>query len=434
MRLPETFEIEISDLVFGGEGIGHYGDRPVFVFGALPGETVLVRPVKVRRKFIKAELVQVLRRSNERISSQEEHYLTCSPWQILPYNLQLQYKKNLTQKMWQNFTTEDYPPNDQISPSPEQFSYRNKLEFSFGKTEKGDLTLAFHRRYRYSEYYNFKNCALGAPTMNTVAEKIVCELNKNDIELNELKNLTLRYSFYEDKVLATLFVKNKKFKIFNFFDSRLANWRIVYSDPASPMAIESALLLEQGDDIITEKIEDNFFRYGSQNFFQINPGAFVPVLDFIKQHIGKGSKLVDLYSGVGVFGIALGVNFEKLIFVEKDPTAKSFNQQNLQLNDLEKNATILSGESEKQDLEQILDGTDVLVIDPPRSGIHPRVLKKIIASNPKQIIYVSCNPATQARDYNALKERYKPIVARLFDLYPQTPHIESVVIMNAKNV
>lgn len=432
MRLPETFEIEISDLVFGGEGIGHYGDRPVFVFGVLPGEKVTVNPVKVRRKFIKAELVQVLTSSKHRINHQEEHYLTCSPWQILPYSLQLEYKKILTQKMWQNFTNENYPSTKEVCPSPQQFGYRNKLEFSFGKGEKGELTLAFHRRYKFSEFYNFKNCVLGASMMNNVAEKIIKTLNQNNVDLLDLKNLTLRYSFFENKVLATLLVKNKNFKTFNFEDSSLANWRIAYSNPTSPMAIESEVLFEHGTDSITEKLGDNLFQYCSKNFFQVNTEAFVPVLDFIKQHLQKGDKLVDLYSGVGVLGIALGENFKKLVFAEKDPTAKSFNQKNLELNGLEKNAIILSGESEKQDLEEILGNTDVLVIDPPRSGMHPKVLKRIIEAKPKQIIYVSCNPSTQARDYKILRDLYKPQAANLVDLYPQTPHIESIVIMTLK--
>lgn len=428
MRLPENFEVEIKDLVFGGEGIGHYGDRPVFVFGVLPEEKVLVRPVKVRRKFIKAELVEVLTSSSDRIKPGEEHYLTCSPWQIIPYNLQLQYKKTLTQKMWQNFTGEEYPSKNPVNPSPKEFGYRNKLEFSFNQNKAGKLTVAFHRRYHHSEFYNFEDCLLGAPEINKATRDIVDQLNHNQIDLKDLKNLTLKYSFKENKLLATLYVTNKDFIEINFASPSIAGVRIVYSDPRSPMAIETELLSSSGRDYLTEKLGDFEFKFGSQNFFQVNPAAFVPIIDFTSDKITKGQKLVDLYSGVGVLGIAFGTGFNEINFVEKDPTAKAFNLQNLKLNKIE-NANVLTGESERQDLSSILVNTDALIVDPPRAGMHPKVLKKIIEAKPSEIIYVSCNPATQARDYKVLKEFYRPVAAGLFDLYPQTPHVESVLIL-----
>ncbi len=431
MRLPEKFEVKIENLVFGGEGLGYFNNRPIFVFGTLPREKVLVRPVKVRRRFTKAELLEVLEPSADRIAPKSEHSPTCSPWQIMPYDLQLKHKTKTTSAMWKNFTGEDFPATQAITPSPLEFGYRNKLEFSFNLNNAGKLTLAFHRRYHYSEYFNLDKCLLGADAINQVAEQAIDLLNNHKIQLTDLKNLTLRYSFDEDKVLATLFVINKNFPKLSLKHPQLKNWRIVYSDPKSPITVETETILEEGENLLFEKILDCKLAYTSTNFFQINPKAFENLIEFARKHIQAGDKLVDLYSGVGTVGIALGADFKELVFVEKDETAKKLTKQNLAENKISR-AKILSGASEKQDLPEILKGTDVLTIDPPRAGMHPKVLKRIIEAHPKQILYISCNPSTQARDINTLKEHYKITAGGLFDLYPQTPHIESVIVLEKK--
>lgn len=428
MRLPEKFEVKIENLVFGGEGLGYFNNRPIFVFGTLPGEKVLVRPVKVRRRFTKAELLEVLEPSPDRIKPKSEHSPTCSPWQIMPYDLQLKYKEETTNSMWKNFTGEDFPATQTITLSPLEFGYRNKLEFSFNKDNSDKLTLAFHRRYHYNQYFNLDKCFLGANSINEVASLAITLLNDNKIELEALKNLTLRYSFNEDKVLATLFVTNKSFPKLSLKHPNLKNWRIIYSDPQSPITIETETILDEGENILIEQILDTKLAYTFSNFFQVNPSAFEKLIEFTKKHIKSGDKLVDLYSGVGTIGILLGNVSKELVFVEKDETAKKLTEQNLVENKIS-GAQILSGASEKQDLPEILKNTDVLTIDPPRAGMHPKVLKRIIEAAPKQIIYISCNPSTQARDIKILQEHYKITAGGLFDLYPQTPHVESVVIL-----
>ena len=173
------------------------------------------------------------------------------------------------------------------------------------------------------------------------------------------------------------------------------------------------------------------FKYFYDSFFQINPPVFENVLAYIRQQIDRGRILVDLYSGVGTIGFNLAGQFEKVFSVESDERALVAAGENRQNHQLE-NVTIMSGLAEKADLRIILVAADTLIVDPPRSGLHPKVTKAILEACPECFIYVSCNPLTQANDLAVLKEKYQIRDWRLFDLYPQTPHVESVLVLERK--
>lgn len=429
-RTPAEFEITINNLVYGGEGLGFFENKPVFVFGVLPGEKILVRPIKVRGKFIKAALVKILEPSSQRIEPRNSHYITSSPWEIFPAVEQREQKKLITINMWSKIAKTLPAASLNIDSSFSDWNYRNKLEFSFVETEQG-VSLAFHQRYYYNRFYSLKNSALAPEKINDCAEKIVSEINRRNLKTNNLKNLLLRYSFKDDCCIGVLYVTSEKFSVFEISHPSLQGWQIVYSNPKSPAAITDKVLLSSGDLSLREEIAGNLFRYGYDNFFQVNPRTFDKIIKFIKNNLKKDNILLDLYSGVGTVGMSLSDFFNKIICIEYDSTAKKFANENATSNNL-KNVEIISGQAEKQDLNNFFKHADCLVVDPPRSGLHPKVVKEIILNPPKKFVYISCNPATQARDWVDLKSVYETFDWRLFDMYPQTPHIESVLIMTRR--
>jgi len=432
-KTPAEFELEISQLVFGGEGMGHFDGRPVFVYGVLPGETVLVRPLKVNSRYVRAVLIKVIKSATNRIEPKSDHYLTCSPWQIIDYTKQLEYKKNITISMWRKLAhvlpTEDV----EIIASPNQWHYRNKLEFSVTADNNNQPCLAFHQRFRHSQFYPLESCYLGSETMNKIANLILEQAIIHDYNLENIKNILVRYSDSEQKVIGVLYTTNREGKIFLITHPDLNGFCIIYSDPRSPAAVNTEVLSMQGKLELTENIAGINLSYGVNSFFQVNAPAFTLLMNDIKKYLPKEkNNLLDLYAGVGTIGLALAADFHKVISIEINKEASKFaiiNTKNNKLN----NVKIIQGSSEKQPLEDLFAQVDTVVVDPPRAGLHASVSEVLATTGPQNLIYISCNPSTQARDWSILNQAYNTVYWGLYDLYPQTPHVESVLVLSRKN-
>lgn len=431
-RLPPQFEVEFKGLSGTGEASGRYKNRKIYAFGVFPGEKALVRPLKKRRSGVKVAVVRLLRQSKERRRAREEHFLSCSPWQIVDEKTQHVWKIKIVKDIFKN-EAGILPGKDLlIEESPEKWNYRNKMEFSFSSDNDGGAVLALHKRFRHWEHYSLDSCAIVKQKINKTAALILREIRRRNINPKDLKNLLLRYSSKEDKCLAVLYAVNEDLSLFDLKCPDLAGWQIVYSDPRSPSTVASRVLLQRGRDHLSEQMAGLDLKFHVNGFFQVNIASFEKLLDYLRKNISKGRVLTDLYAGVGTIGIALSGLFEKVNFVEFDERAVAAAKENAAKNRLD-NAVFMSGAVEKNSLEDHLDPGDTLVVDPPRSGLHPKAIKKILKIKPKNFIYVSCNPITQAKDFAKIKKEYSAIKWRLFDLYPQTPHIESVIIMRKKN-
>lgn len=426
------FQIKIERLVFGGEGLGYFNNRPVFVAGVLPGEEVLVRPVRITNKFVKAVLLKVLVASLERREPAEDHYLSCSPWQIMPEERQLFYKKELTEQVFLKLAKALPTANPEIIASPEAWGYRDKLEFGFTQNNQGELSLAFNQRYSYKNFSALSHCALGQPRLHDCAGQILKKLKENKIGSNVLKNLVVRYSYYENKCLAALYVTDRNFPDLTFQSADLAGMLIAYSDPRRPAAITDQVLHCQGENFLLEKIGQCLLSYHYESFFQINPPAFTAVIKYLNKNLDEGAgEAVDLYAGVGALGLPLAGRFAKITCVEIDRRACCSAKYNLSLNHLA-NAEVICAAVGKYELDQLIDARKTVFVDPPRAGLEPKIVKLLLQQRPRQLVYLSCNPATQARDWALLKEAYTAVNWRLFDFYPQTPHVESLLIMKLK--
>jgi len=425
---PTNFTIE--KLLPSGEGLGHFEKWPVFVYGALPGEEVLAEFAKKRKRSIKATILKVLKPSSDRREPKDNHFYSSSPFQMIPENLQHEFKKK--------FVLELFDDNAHFIPQtpPELISdnllwhYRNKMEYSFTKDPKGNLSLALHKRNRKHQYYLVEYASIAHEKINECATLILDELRQRNIDAKQLKTLVLRYSYFEDICIAALYVKDPNFVPFELNDIA-AGWHILYSDSKSPASVKTNTLHTQDRETLIEKLGGNQLEYYYDGFFQIHPPCFEKILSFIKQNIQPGGTLLDLYSGVGTIGFALAKKFDQVIGIEFDERASQAALRNIGQNQLE-NVQLFSGAAEKQGLREFLREASTLVVDPPRCGLHPKVIKRILETPPKHFIYVSCNPNTQAQDFALLQAKYTVDSWKLFDLYPQTPHIESVLILNKK--
>ncbi|MFA6304814.1 MAG: 23S rRNA (uracil(1939)-C(5))-methyltransferase RlmD [Patescibacteria group bacterium] len=428
----QDITLTIDRLVFGGEGLGYYNGRPVFTAGVLPFEEVLVRPIRIKTKFIKAGLIKVIKPSPLRINPKEDHALSCSPWQILPYSEQLKYKKDLTEAVFTKFAKELPSQDPKIFASPEEWGYRNKLEFGFCLNEQDLLSLAFNKRYTFQSFYAFDECLLGHFKLNLCAKEIIKVLHQQNISIDSLKNLLVRYSYFEDKCLAVLFVTNKNFPKIEIKLPNLSGWLIVYSNPQSPVASTEAILFQQGSDKLKEKIGDCVLEYYYDSFFQINPPAFNQVIKSLSESLDSEGELVDLYAGVGTIGLCFAKKFNKLYSLEADAKASQIASSNAVFNQLP-NVEIACSLAGNYDLTSFIKSESAVIVDPPRAGLEPKVVKSLLELRPKFLAYLSCNPATQARDWFLLKESYQVVKWQLFDFYPQTPHIESLLILRRNN-
>ena len=465
--MHKELELEFTKIVGEGKALGRTNGKVVFSYGILPGETAKVEVVREKRNFIDAKLIEIINPSPERIQEKEDHYLSCSPWQIMNYDFQVKTKKNIVEDLLYQ-TTKETIKIENFYRAENIFGYRTKIEYSFTQNSEGQLRFAFHKRCCWGEKYILENgCALMGDETNSIALKILEIINSKNIALEDLKTLVFRESKHLNERIAILYVKNKdinlgefqnydewtvpskdclghKFSSFYLEECRikapcssddqmegLNGFIIAYSDPLSPMSVVTEVIYQTGSDFITEKLLGKKFSYSYDCFFQNNIDLFEKALEEIRASAFKCSKIIDLYSGVGSIGLSLADMADKVYAIESVDSAVKYAQINAEQNNIS-NFEIVCSMSEKADTD-IFKGTDILVLDPPRAGLHKKVIKAIFEILPKRIIYLSCNPITQGRDTAFFLEKYNIIKTAGFDFYPNTPHTETLIVFDRKD-
>lgn len=420
--------LEFKKIVGEGKALGRHEGKVVFAYGALPGETARLGVTLEKKNFIEGEILEILTPSPLRIPAAEEHYISCSPWQTMAYELQAETKKGLVEDLLYQ-TIKETVRLDKFYPAKQLFGYRTKIEYSFVEHE-GKLAFAFHKRGDYRQKYILdKGCALISPEVNALAFQILDTLNALGWHIPDVKTLILREAKTTGERIAVLFLKRKDIAVPEIKLPGLSGFIAAYSNPLSPMSMVSEIMGSWGNDFLTEKLGDTVLSYGFDCFFQNNMELFQAAIGEIREAAaagGKCGKLTDLYSGVGAIGLALRDLADKVYAVELAPNSVKYAGLNAAQNKAG-NFEILCSLSEAADAAA-LEGTDVLVLDPPRMGLHPKVTKRIMELLPKKIIYLSCNPITQGRDAAFFLEKYKLVRSAAFDFYPNTPHVETLLV------
>ena len=408
-------KIKIEKLDHQGRGIGYLEDKIVFVDNSLPGEMVEIEITKDNSKIKEAKVINYIDMSNERIESNCPYYEECGGCNLLHINYlnQLNYKQNKVEEI---LTKEDIVEINRISkivPSPRQFGYRNKV------TLKNDGKLGYYKNKSY-EIVDINKCLLANDKINDAI------INIRNYEIpNNVEEVVIR-SINEKEISLTIYLReNKKIDNFlnevsNFFDS-------------IKVIEKKKTLYEKGKSNIIGRLRNFEYQMGQNAFFQVNTDQTINLYDKISDYIkGKNyDTALDLYCGTGTIGIYISKFVNKVIGVEINSEAIENAKINA-LNNKVKNIDFIVGDTKKILLNKFYKA-DVIIVDPPRSGLDKEVIDRIILFNPSDIIYVSCDPITLARDLKLLKNKYIIEEVTPFDMFPNTYHVETVVLMSRKD-
>ena len=434
-QIFETLRLE--KIVGGGQAIGTLDDgRKAFVWGGLPKELVTIRATKKKSHFVEGIVTEIIEKSPERITPKDENsYLSTSPWQIMPMSSEQSHKASLIEEAFllHNITL---PEKIEVFSDDVEFNYRNKVEFSwFGdKTdddEKETLDLAFFKRGGKGKVV-IDGTSLAHPSINKLAIEIRDLLREKPIVARQLKTLLIR-SDQQGNAVWQLYVKDKIENLISDDEAKLlsaAGGEIIYSDPKSPASRVTERLNKFGDTTLSDTILGVAFNYACEGFFQVNIPVYEKALSDMKAWINCNEKLpiLDLYSGVGTIGLTIGGDDVTLVEINEHAVAEM--QRNIaKLN--RPSAKAILAPSEKS--LECITGEQIVIVDPPRAGLHADVTNRLLETEPPRIIYLSCNPVTQARDVSLLKEKYKIVHHQGYNFFPRTPHIEHLVVLD-KNI
>jgi 23S rRNA (uracil1939-C5)-methyltransferase len=431
MKKPLFKTLTLEKIVGGGQALGQFDDgKKAFVWGGLPGENVTIQVTKNKSSFSEGIVTEVHAPSSDRIAPADpDSYLSTSPWQIMDFEAEQHYKAALIE--------EAFELHDIVVPEPidvytdgEQFHYRNKIEFSWWwDNDSEQLDLAFFRRGTHGKI-PVEQTSLAQPAITKAAHNLRDVLRARGANAYDLKTVIIRCD-QKGTTAAQLYVKEENFDAFTEAELSqldLAGFELIFSNPKSPASVITKRLQAWGETSLTDTILDIPFTYAVEGFFQINLPVYEQALLDMKQWVEADKPVVDLYSGVGTIGLTIGG--DNVTMVEINEHAVREMQRNITALQREKAAKAILAPSE-QVLENITAEACVIV-DPPRAGLHEDVVNKLLEAAPERIIYLSCNPVTQARDVALLAEKYGIRAHRGYNFFPRTPHIEHLVVLDLK--
>lgn len=412
--------VQITKLVAGGQGLGELADgRKIFVWGVLAGEEVEVAITKEKKSFAEGVAVKVITPSPERLMPREANYLAHSPWQIMTMEAENQAKIAILREQ---FTREHLDANaipaEIISTDGDGFGYRNKMEYVFAEHE-GELMLAHIERASHARIATAES-ALAMPCINVAAQDLLAELRVLGAVVRDVDSLVLRANQQGD-VVAALYINHPRYKKFTL-PTTLKALQVYFHNPRNHGKRGAKLVQALGDTIVTDTLLGKVFCYDVHSFFQVNVPVYKKALEHITSY--ATGRIVDMYAGVGSIGLSVATGHVTL--VELDSASVAMARRNAEGADAE-----VVNASTEQSLEYIT-GDVAVIFDPPRAGLHPRVVGRCLAVKPPRIIYLSCDPATLARDIALLSTDYDIADVTLYNFFPRTPHIETLVILDAK--
>jgi len=436
----QEFVVTITELNERGYGVARLDDgTSVCVLNALPGEEVKVESFKRKNKVLFARAIEILTPSPYRIPAREEHFLASSPWQIMQFD----YENEVKAEMIVDFFAEEHIvlEKPEIEHDKREFGYRNKVEFGFySHNETNQLDFAYFKREGNKGKYPLTSCALMPDDVNNVALSILTMLRELGANAKQLKSLILRYSFSQKTVVAALFLKDDQLVLPENILGKIVTgscvgFHVYYSDYRSPASIVTNTLFSSGSAELEEEILGLTFHYSLNGFFQVNPPLFEKAAQDIVDIINKkpyveGKKVIDLYAGVGTIGLCCAAKRRSVRGVEIFPGSRNLALKNARLNDLLAYYSFTEASAEKS-LEYITS-EDILIVDPPRVGLHADVIKRILEVQPELVIYLSCNPKTQAENIALLADVYDITSNKGYNFYPHTPHCEHLVVLEKK--
>jgi 23S rRNA (uracil1939-C5)-methyltransferase len=438
MKFPYEIELTISDLDHKGYGLAVDAEgRKYAILNSLPDEVVVAEIYKKKKQTRYGKAINIIKPSPFRVPSIDTCYLETSPWEIMDFI----YENDIKKQKLVNLIAQPYPVFNKIDyfNNSTEYEYRNKMEFSFYFDEDNKINIGFHKRDSKRGKVKVESIHLMPDNLNELLRSFLMYLNEQSFDHKSLKGLTVRYSFLEKKAILVLFVRDENFpiEIIKSFTDRsnvLKSFFLMYSDFKSPAFVETKPLLKTGELELSEHINGKKFIYPYNSFFQVNPDIFAEVVKDLRGFLSsiperKAIKVGEFYAGVGTIGISIADLVESIDAVEISTQSKEYSQKNAEINGI-KNFSLI--EEKAENIADSVKNYEIVIFDPPRSGIHEKLIDSIRANKPKYIIYLSCNPITQIENLDKIKDLYSLKFYKGYNFYPKTPHMEALAILELK--
>ena len=465
--LPIFENITITDVAAEGKALARVNDMVVFVPWAVPGDVVNLQVTRKKHSFCEARIIDFVEKSPLRIEPRCPHFGICGgcKWQNLPYAEQIKAKQKQVHDQLSRIGKVELPEFRPILGSVKEFEYRNKLEFGFsnkrwltqdevdkGLEIKDKNAVGFHITGAFDKIYPIENCCLMDPLQNEIRNSIRDYALEHDLTFYDLRNqhgllrdMVLRNSNTGEWMLIMQFRfeeegdEQRAEKLLQFIADRfpqITSLLYVNNTKCNDTFNDLDVITFKGNDHIFEEMEGLRFKVGPKSFYQTNTEQAYHLYSVAREFAGlTGDELVyDLYTGTGTIANFVSRKARKVIGIEYVPEAISDAKINSEINGIG-NTLFYAGDMKDiltEDFIQEHGRPDVIITDPPRAGMHPDVVNVILGAKPKRIVYVSCNPATQARDLQLMDAEYKVTEVQPVDMFPHTPHVENVVLLEKR--
>jgi 23S rRNA (uracil1939-C5)-methyltransferase len=447
VQRDQELELTIDSIAFGGNGVARLDGFVVFVRRGLPGDTVRARVTKVQRRHAEALATEVLIAGPERVEAPCAHYPACGGcrFQDLAYDTQVATKEQWVRDSLQRLAGLEAPPLEPIVPAASQFHYRNKMEYSFTQLEDGP-TLGLHKAGRWDEVLEIEKCWLTTDVGNAIRNRVrewarEEKLAAYDQETHEgyLRHLLVREGRNTGQVLIQLvtsrgerFDRERLIEVLTEFpEVRSIHWS-VNRGVAEVTNLPTELLW--GEDAIEEEIDGLRFRVRPNAFLQTNTEMAAKLYGIAREFaaLSGGETVYDLYCGIGTIGLSMAAKALTVWGIEISEESVACAIENQELNGIG-NAAFFAGNVGEvlADLRDRAGDPDVVVVDPPRAGLAGKALRRLGEIEAPRVVYVSCNPTTLAGDVKRLADDYgyRLVKARPVDMFPHTPHVECVALL-----
>lgn len=461
-KYPQIESLEIVDIAAEGKSLGRYNDMVVFVPNTVPGDVVRVQINNKRRRFMEGYVIEYLKLSPMRCTPVCEHSGECGgcKWQSLPYESQLEFKQRQVNDQLSRIGGISLPEIEPILRAEKTEYYRNKLEFTFSnkrwitrseaaagvELDRREGALGFHIPGMFDKVLDINKCHLQAEPSNAirtaVREFALSEgMSFYDVRAHEglLRNLMIRTTSTGEVMVVVIFATDapsERQAMLEMLRERfpeITSLGYVVNEKLNDSISDQTVINHSGRAYIEEQMEGLRFRINPKSFYQTNSEQAYNLYKVTREFAAlTGSETVyDLYTGTGTIANFVARQAAKVIGVEYVPEAIEDAKHNSELNGIT-NTRFFAG-----DMKDVLNAEfiahhgrpDVVILDPPRAGIHEDVARTILAAQPLRIVYVSCNPATQARDLAIFDQQYRVDRVRPVDMFPHTHHVENVALL-----
>ena len=463
-ELPLIENVEIVDVAAEGKAIAKVDDLVVFIPYVVPGDVIDLQITRKKNKYAEGKPVRFISYSPNRTEAFCEHFGICGgcKWQVLPYAEQLKYKQKQVEDNLTRIGKIELPDIHHILGSEKTQFYRNKLEFTFsnkkwltleqinsGESFDNMNALGFHIPGMFDKVLDIDKCWLQDDISNQIRNFIrqYCyDKNYTFFDLRNrgglMRNLIVRTSTTGELMVIVVFYDDEKEQQENLLTAvatqfpQITSLLYIVNQKANDTITDQDVLVWKGNDCIYEEMEGLKFKIGPKSFYQTNSEQAYNLYKIARDFANlSGDELVyDLYTGTGTIANFVAGKAKKVVGIEYVEDAILDARVNSQINKID-NTLFYAGDMKDiltQDFINEHGRPDVIITDPPRAGMHDDVIKTILFAEPDRIVYVSCNPATQARDLSLLDEKYKVERVQPVDMFPHTHHVENVVLLVKK--